>query len=118
MTDLPRFIADAMLGSLARKLRIFGFDCRYFRHGDDRSLLVVARAEGRIILTFDRGVCESARRYGVNCFLLDGTTDRQRLESLARLAYSGSLQLRAGKTRCPKCNRALRLVKKDKLSVQ
>ncbi len=34
----PRFVADAMLGSLARKLRIFGFDTLYFREGPDLEL--------------------------------------------------------------------------------
>ena len=118
MTDSPRFIADAMLGSLARKLRIFGFDCRYFRHGDDQSLMAVARKDGRTILTFDRGLAGSADRRGIPCFLLYGTTDLQRLGSLAHLADSLSVQLRAGKTRCPLCNRVLRRTTKKKLTVR
>ena len=118
MTESPRFIADAMLGSLARKLRIFGFDCRYFKHGADRSLMAIARTDGRTILTFDRGLAESAYRSGISCFLLYGTTDRQRLDSLAHVADSQSVPLRAGKTRCPLCNRTLRLVKKKELTVR
>ncbi|HVB95073.1 MAG TPA: Mut7-C RNAse domain-containing protein [Nitrososphaerales archaeon] len=41
----PRFIADAMLGSLARKLRIFGFDTSYFSDGRDIELEDLARKE-------------------------------------------------------------------------
>ena len=29
---LPRFLVDAMLGDIARKLRIFGFDTLYMKH--------------------------------------------------------------------------------------
>ncbi len=61
----PRFVADAMLGSLARKLRIFGFDTLYFKDGGDSELLKLAKSEGRILLTSDDGPlrpCIAARR--------------------------------------------------------
>ena len=50
----PRFVADAMLGSLARKLRIFGFDTAYFAEGGDLELEALARRERRVILTSDK----------------------------------------------------------------
>jgi len=48
----PRFLADAMLGRLARWLRILGYDAEYFL-GEDDHLLRQARGEGRILLTRD-----------------------------------------------------------------
>ena len=48
----PRFLADAMLGRLARWLRILGFDADYFP-GEDDDLLHKARLEGRVLLTRD-----------------------------------------------------------------
>ena len=47
-----------MLGSLARKLRIFGYDTLYFREGSDAELERVAIAEDRVIVTADRGLAE------------------------------------------------------------
>lgn len=47
-----RFLADAMLGRLARWLRILGYDAEYFP-GEDDNLLRQARREGRILLTRD-----------------------------------------------------------------
>ena len=38
MTDNPSFAADVMLGSLAKWLRIMGFDTLYFRVIDDNEL--------------------------------------------------------------------------------
>ncbi len=50
--EAPRFLADAMLGRLARWLRILGYDVEYSPSEDD-DLLLQARREGRILLTRD-----------------------------------------------------------------
>lgn len=49
----PRFIADCMLGKLARWLRILGYDAAYDRTISDGDLVARARAEDRILLTRD-----------------------------------------------------------------
>ena len=54
------FVADCMLGRLARWLRILGFDVLYFPRIEDSALLGVARREDRILLTRDRGLLERA----------------------------------------------------------
>lgn len=48
-----KFIADCMLGKLAKWLRILGFDTLFFSIIDDDDLLSLAKAEGRILLTRD-----------------------------------------------------------------
>ncbi|MCC7201808.1 MAG: Mut7-C RNAse domain-containing protein [Nitrospirae bacterium] len=48
-----RFIADEMLGRLAKWLRILGYDTAYFRHIRDSELLRLSVAENRILLTRD-----------------------------------------------------------------
>ncbi len=50
--EAPRFLADAMLGRLARWLRILGYDAEYFP-GEDDDLLRLARRERRVLLTRD-----------------------------------------------------------------
>src|SRR6185437_14447077 len=82
-----RFVVDAMLGSFARKLRIFGFDALYFGSGPDAELLQVAKADRRIILTSDRMLWEDAiARKRVPAFLVQGKNDRARLVSLLTAA--------------------------------
>jgi uncharacterized protein with PIN domain len=48
-----RFVADAMVGKLARWLRILGVDVIYDVSLDDHELLALARSEKRILLTRD-----------------------------------------------------------------
>jgi uncharacterized protein with PIN domain len=49
----PKFIADCMLGKLARWLRILGYDAAYERRISDDALIARARAEDRVLLTRD-----------------------------------------------------------------
>ena len=58
----PRFLADEMVGRLARYLRFVGCDTLYARGWADERLIEVARREDRIILTRDRGLAARAPR--------------------------------------------------------
>jgi uncharacterized protein with PIN domain len=51
-----RFVLDVHLGSLARLLRLAGFDSLYDNRWEDRTLSRLARQDGRILLTRDRGL--------------------------------------------------------------
>ena len=64
----PRLIADAMLGALARWLRILDVDVTYDPSLDDPELVERAVAEGRTILTRDRRLVE--RRLARNHLLI------------------------------------------------
>ena len=52
------FVADCMLGRLAKWLRILGFDVLYFSKAEDPALVEIARRDGRVLLTRDTGLIE------------------------------------------------------------
>jgi len=62
MERTHRLIADAMLGKLAKWLRVLGFDVTYERRIEDQVLVRRAKNEGRDILTRDRRLVQ--RRWG------------------------------------------------------
>ena len=62
MKRTRRFIADAMLGKLAKWLRILGLDVAYEKAIEDQALISRARLEKREILTRDRRLVQ--RRWG------------------------------------------------------
>ena len=76
MIDKPRFIADAMLGSLAKWLRIMGFDTLYYRVIEDRELVRIAKQEGRTILSKDNALCGSKKTGGSLLIQSDKTVEQ------------------------------------------
>ena len=54
----PRFVADSMLGRLAKWLRAFGFDVFYDPSLDDHGVVACARERGAVAFTRDTGFPE------------------------------------------------------------
>ncbi len=103
----PRFIADAMLGDLARWLRMLGYDTVYARDLPDPVIVEKAAREKRILLTRDRGLYIRARKKGVPVIPIDTTDIAERIAIVAR-RIGISLDLDPDNSRCPLCNAPLR----------
>jgi uncharacterized protein with PIN domain len=89
-----------MLGTLAKWLRILGFDTCFDPDLDDHQLVRLARAESRVLLTRDR---ELARRRGVQTLLV---TSQVLAEQIRQVLADLELEPE-GTTRCPICNEPL-----------
>ena len=59
-SNSPRFVADAMVGKLARWLRVIGVDVLYDPSLDDHELVALARRERRVLLTRDTPLAASS----------------------------------------------------------
>jgi uncharacterized protein with PIN domain len=95
-----KFVADAMLGRLAKWLRILGHDTAYCPNVDDQELVRLARAEDRVLLTRDT---ELTRRRGLRSLLVE--SDRFE-EQLGQLLRELSLDMESP-PRCARCNAIL-----------
>ena len=102
------FIADAMLGSLAKRLRLLGFDVLYDHTLADNEVLRLALEQGRVILTRDTGL--AARPLARNHVLIksDHVDDQvQQVLDAFSLPAAGLL------TRCSVCNQQLSPLDRD-----
>ena len=93
------FIADVMLGRLARWMRFLGFDTLYFRDIKDSRLIRIAREQDRVILTRDTRLVQIK---GVNKYLLITANDtfHQLIEVINTFQLSQFNPL----SRCVACN--------------
>jgi uncharacterized protein with PIN domain len=110
---MKQFIADAMLGKLARWMRVMGCDVEYFPEISDYALSDLAKRGNRIILTRDTRLIQWKINRG-NAFLVTGdhypVQLRQVVEAFAIDPFKNML------SRCLRCNMLLVPVDKKDLA--
>jgi hypothetical protein len=111
-TAETRFIADAMLGRLARWLRILGFDCAYDNEIDDAALVRRAVLEDRILLSRDRSLPDDWWVPAIHLVGSEGLVEQLR-EVVRSFDLAGSVRLFS---RCSACNHPLQEVRKADVS--
>ena len=105
---VTRFIADVHLGSLARYLRLLGFDTVWERDLADDVIINIAANHSRIILTRDKGILKHGRV--THGYWLRATETMQQVEEVVRsLDLSRRLE---PYTRCMECNGILEPIRR------
>jgi len=106
----PRFIADDMVGRLARFLRMLGYDTVYYKDISDIKLIEIALSEKRIILTRDT---QLVKRAMVKDYILIRSDNAEfqlkQVINLCGLVPNPALFL----SRCLDCSRLLEDISKD-----
>ena len=102
-----RFLVDSMLGTLAKWLRILGYDTLYDAHLDDGELVRLALSDHRLLLTRDRGL---AARRGPVSLIIESTDLREQVAQV--LDFIGGERPTAF-SRCPRCNTPLQEATKE-----
>jgi uncharacterized protein len=101
-----KFVADVMLGSLARLMRFQGYDVEYDNRADDA--ILKRRSQYRMLLTKDRGLSVQIRSRNVYLVLGVGGT-KQLHEILQHFPLENSSR------RCIECNTKLHSIRKQKV---
>jgi len=110
--DRPRFLCDAMLGSLARWLRFFGYDVLFPQPGPEDFLLARrAKEEGRWLLTRD---CELAAAGPRSMMVRAPALEEQLIEVFGRLGLRPAATLE--NARCGECNGILEDVTREEVA--
>lgn len=110
--DVPMFLLDVHLGTVARRLRLIGVDAAYDRDADDDELIDRANASRRVLLTQDRGLLRRHRLW-LGAYVRGTGPDEQFADVLNRFAPP-----LAPWTRCTACNGLLVPAAKDDVAPQ
>lgn len=106
-----RFVVDVHLGTLARRLRLLGFDTLYRNDYRDPEIIAIAMRERRIVLTRDRGILRN--RCVTHGYLVRSTNPTEQLrEVLERFDLREQL---SPFTRCLRCNGGISPVARERI---
>lgn len=98
------FLVDAMLGNVAKKLRLLGFDSEYFSNIDDSELIQKAKNEQRVIISRDHTLITRAKNDGILSIYI--STENE-IEQFLEILQNVSLEfdkITGDTARCTKCN--------------
>jgi uncharacterized protein with PIN domain len=103
-----RFVLDGHLGTLARHLRLLGFDSLWSNAWADRELVAISTDQHATLLTRDRGLLK--HRAVTHGYCVRSTDPRGQLREVIRRFHLADRV--APFTRCMRCNGLLEAVKK------
>lgn len=97
-----KFLCDQMLGTLAKWLRIYGFDTFYASLSiSDEELLQISKNEKRILITRDKELSYRCKREKINCIKIDST---DLVKQLSIVLNDLKIQKEKILSRCIVCN--------------
>jgi uncharacterized protein with PIN domain len=106
-----KFVADCMLGRLAKWLRILGFDVVYLSKAEDSELAGIARREGRVLLTRDTGLIERTAKRPNRLFVRSDDWEDQLVQVLDTYDLWDDVH---ANTRCLACNLPLKPIPRER----
>ena len=107
----PKFIADIHLGSLARYLRMFGFDAIYKNDFSDNDIIETSLKDQRAILTRDRNLLKN-KQITHGYWVRSNKIEDQVKEVIKRFDLRNNIK---EFLRCLECNSIIIPVEKDKI---
>lgn len=111
-TQKPSFAVDAMLGNLAKKLRILGYDAKYYSSIEDEKLVDITKQEDRILLTKDKDLVSIAIRKHIKSLPIKGNDDLAQLIEVFSFLGIKNASLDTNLSYCVVCNGKLESVEK------
>jgi len=103
-TNEPRFFVDAMLGNIAKKLRLMGYDSMYFSDIDDDELIHLAKKYERIIISRDEDLIRKSIKYGIKSILTKNSTEIDQIRDIIKKTNLKIIKINGDRARCPNCN--------------
>ena len=109
----PIFFVDAMLGNIARKLRLLGYDSQYFSDIDDEKLINIARKEKRIIISKDEELIKKAKKLDMKSIYIKKEDEIEEFLEIINSINLKRIKINGNVARCTKCNSLTESVDKE-----
>ena len=110
------FIVDAMLGKLAKKLRLLGYDSFYSSSMEDDKIIQLAENENRILITKDGPLTHKAEKKKIWTVQITSDDEIEQFLQINEKANLGKCTVSGGNSRCPVCNGELQYTEKNDVS--
>ncbi|RLF34018.1 MAG: hypothetical protein DRM98_01370 [Thermoplasmata archaeon] len=108
-----KFLCDQMLGTLAKWLRILGFDTFYANSTmDDSEILRITKNEKRILITRDKALSSTAKRENLQTIEIKSTDIDEQLKLVLK---NIKLDENNFLSRCLLCNTLVEEIDKNKI---
>ena len=111
----PTFFVDAMLGNIAKKLRLMGYDSKYASDIQDDDLINLARNEQRIIISRDENLVKMALKLEIKSIFLEKQEETKQFHEIIDKLNLKIIEINGDRARCPLCNTKTKFVTKDKV---
>lgn len=107
----PKFVLDVHLGTLAKYMRMFGFDTKYQNDFTDEQIIEISLRERRTVLTRDVGILKR-NQVTHGCYVRNIKPLKQIEEVINRFDLKNGIK---EFSRCVRCNTVLRSIEKEKV---
>ncbi len=112
----PLFIVDAMLGKLAKKLRLLGYDTLYSSSMEDDEIIQLAKNENRILVTKDVPLSEKTKKEQIETVQITKEDEIEQFLQINEKANLGKCTVSGNNSRCSVCNGTLQFIEKNEVS--
>ncbi|HET9807922.1 MAG TPA: Mut7-C RNAse domain-containing protein, partial [Nitrososphaeraceae archaeon] len=100
----------SMLGKIARKLRILGFDTINILDAEDKKILDLLIQTKRILLTSDKELFYRAKKYNCRSIFINKNTEIENLVTIFSNLEIKFIDIKLNSYRCSICNTKLKTV--------
>ncbi|EPA04745.1 hypothetical protein BG20_I2127 [Candidatus Nitrosarchaeum limnium BG20] len=115
ISNEPKFFVDAMLGNIAKKLRLMGYDSKYFSDIEDEKLVDIARNENRIIISKDKELIKKTQKLRLRSIHIIKNEEIEQFVEIITRENLKRIQINGNTSRCPQCNSLTKQIDKNSI---
>ena len=115
MNNKIDFLVDSMLGNIARKLRLLGFDSKYFSTIKKEQFLSIAKNENRVVVTKDHHLSSMCSKQNISTLELFSVNETDQIIEICKKLDIPKCKINMNGIRCTLCNGVIESIEKKKI---